>query len=300
MRDINVSLSALRLFADVARAGSFAATARLRGLDPSIISRQIAGLEDGLGFRLFDRTTRRLNLTEAGRLYLERARLAVEELETARQEASDVLAAPRGLLRVTASVALGERWLMPRLPGFRTAYPDLHLDLRLTDAVLDIAAEGIDLAIRLAPRPDGAFMSTRLMDTRYRVVASPNYLRNAPALAQPDDLRDHDCLRLALPGYRDCWRFRRDGAVREIAVDGSLVVSSALALRRATLDGLGPSLMGEFLIADDLLSGRLVDALPDWDASAADFDTAAWILYPSRDYVPGKLRVFIDHLKASV
>ncbi len=300
MSDGSITLPALRLFADVARTGALAAAARERGVDPSVVSRQIAGLETALGFRLFDRTTRRLNLTEAGRLYLQRSRPLMDELDAARQEAADALALPSGLLRVTASIAFGERWLTPRLRSFCDAFPAIALDLRLSDAVVDIAAEGIDLALRLAPRPDGALIATKLMDTRYRVVAAPNYVAASAPIAQPDDLADHACLLLPLPGYRSLWRFRRGDVLREVPVKGRITASSPLAIHRAACDGMGPALLADWTIGTDIDEGRLVDCLPDWDVSAADFDTAAWMLYPSRAYVPGKTRVFIDHLKASV
>ena len=294
----DISLAGLRLFADVAQAGSFAAVARRRGVDPSIVSRQIKGVETALGFRLFDRNTRRLNLTEAGRLYLERVRGLLEELDAARQEATDVMSQPSGRLRITASTAFGERWLMPRMPEFAARYPGITLDLLLTDNVVDIAQDGIDLAIRLTPQPVGALVARKLMDTRYHVVASPDYLDRVGALSAPGGLRDRDCLLLPLPGYRSQWRFRRDGVVTEVSVQGRITVSNALALHRAARDGMGPALLAGWIVEDDLKSGRLVDCLLGWEVSAADFDTAAWLVYPSREYVPGKLRAMIDRINA--
>jgi DNA-binding transcriptional LysR family regulator len=278
-----ISLSALKCFADVASAGSFAAVARKRQVDPSIVSRTIAGLEQALGFRLFDRTTRRLNLTEAGSIYLQRSLTLVAELDAARQEASDALTQPSGLIRITASTAFGVHWLTPRLHRFMAAFPNIAIEAVLTDAVVDIAAERIDLALRLAVRPSGDLVATRLMATRYRVVASPAYLDGAGSLAGPGNLSDRQCLLLTLPGYRSMWSFRRGESIR-----------------RAALDGMGPALLADWMVEADLRAGALVDLLPEWEATAADFDTAAWILFPSNAYVSRKVRALVDYLKGAV
>ena len=295
-----ISLSALKCFADVASAGSFAAVARKRQVDPSIVSRTIAGLEQALGFRLFDRTTRRLNLTEAGSIYLQRSLTLVAELDAARQEASDALTLPSGLIRITASTAFGVHWLTPRLNRFMAAFPDIAIEAMLTDSVVDIAAERIDLALRLAVRPSGDLVATRLMATRYRVVASPAYLDGAGSLAGPGYLSDRQCLLLTLPGYRSMWSFRRGESIEHVAVQGRFTISSPAAIRRAALDGMGPALLADWMVEADLCAGALVDLLPEWEVTATDFDTAAWILFPSNAYVSRKVRALVDFLKGAV
>ncbi|MEM6665359.1 MAG: LysR family transcriptional regulator [Pseudomonadota bacterium] len=303
MKRNDPSIPTLRLVAAVAQSGSFAATARDRDMDPSLVSRQVAALEEALGFRLFERTTRRLRPTEAGRLYIGRIEPLLDEFEAARHEAQDVMTSPKGELRVTASVAFGERWLTPRLGGFCKAFPDISLELVLTDAVIDLVQENIDVAVRLAPRLADTLVAARLMDTVYRVVASPAHLGVAAPLHDPADLSDHSCLRLMRAGYRTLWRFRtRDnpGVTREIPVRGRIAMSNPLALRRAALDGLGPALLAHWAIEDDLKSGRLVDCFPDWDVSAADFNTAAWLVQARRGHVPGKTRAFIDYLTSAI
>lgn len=301
MIEDDISLAALACLVDVAAEGSFAAAARKRQVDPSVVSRTIAGLERALGFRLFDRTTRRLHLTEAGAIYLQRADVLVAELDAARAAARDVLNEPSGVVRITASTAFGVQWLTPRLAGFMDRYPDITLEAVLTDAVVDIAGERIDLALRLAVRPSGDLVATRLMATRYRVVASPAYVAAAGDCTAPENLAGRDCLLLTLPGYRSLWSFRQEGeAVCHVPVHGRLAISSPAAVHRAALDGLGPALLPEWMMADDLARGALVDLLPGWEATAADFDTSAWILYPSRAYTPRKVRVLIDYLKSVV
>ena len=292
-----ISLGDLKCLTDVAHEGSFAAVARKRGVDPSIISRTIASLEAELGFRVFDRTTRRLNLTEAGSIYLERSRMLVGELDAARQEAGDALTKPSGLVRITTSTAFGTHWLTPRLRTFMEAYPDIAVEALLTDAVVDIAAERIDLAVRLAVRPQGELVATKLIDTRYHVVASPGYMEREGPLQQPSDLATRQCLLLTLPGYRSRWSLRDADIVEEVAVKGRLAISSPTAIRGAALDGMGPALLADWMVQEDLRQGTLMDLLPDWEATAAAFDTAAWLLYPSRDYVPAKVRALIDFLR---
>ena len=293
-----MDIALLKTFAAVARSGSFAAHARERNVDPSSISRAVATLENEIGVRLFDRNTRRLALTEAGRLYMDRIAPLLAELDGAADAARDVVSEPSGLLRVTASVAFGERWLMPRIASFRARHPRIVLDLALTDAVVDLAAEGIDIGIRLGPAVSGSLIVSKLFDTRYHAVAAPSYLRRRGRPDRPADLARHDGILFALPGYRTCWRFRGPGIDRiEALPRATLSITNALAIRRAALEGLGVALMADWTVREDVRSGKLVDLFPTLEASAADFETAAWIIYPSRDYVPARVRAFIDHVR---
>ncbi|MEY8880885.1 LysR substrate-binding domain-containing protein [Donghicola sp. XS_ASV15] len=297
-----MDLSLLQTFAEVARRGSFAAVAREEGVDPSSVSRRIAALEQALGFVLFERTTRRLSLTEAGRIYLDRIDAILDSLTEAADTARDMVASPSGLLRVTTSVAFGERWLTPRLAGFRAAYPAIQLEMILTDAQIDIAAEGIDVALRLGPEVRGTFVAAKLFDVRYRAVASPAYLRRNGRPETPADLAAHDGLFFSLPSYGMRWRFRRaaDAAPQEVFPKPALSTNNALALRRAAQEGLGVALLADWTIQADLESGQLVDLFPDFEGSAMDFDTAVWTVYPSRAYVSARLRAFLDYIRDSV
>jgi len=288
---------ALKTAVLVAKLGSFAAAARAQEVDPSSISRTVATLEASLGLRLFQRTTRTLRITEEGETYLRRVGPLLEELERARDAATHD--APSGTLRLTASVAFTHECILPRLAEFRALYPRLTLELLPADANLDLLSESIDLAVRLAPAPEGELISTRLLRTRYRVAASPAYVGEHGPVRDPRDLAQHDCLRFALPGFRSRWLFRRAGeADFAVPVDGRLLISGALALRQAARDGLGPALLADWLIARDLASGRLVDLFPGFECAATAFDTGAWALYPSRAFLPRKVRATIDFLRA--
>lgn len=291
-----MDISLLDLFLHVARQRSFAAVARDRGLDPTSVSRAVAGLEARLGVRLFERTTRAMVLTPAGEMYLARLPAMVEDFERLADEARSMRTDPVGTLRLTASVAFGEHCLAPLLPAFRREFPRLRLELLLTDANLDLVADRIDLAIRLGPGHRGDVEAVGLFNTRYRVVASPDYIR-ARSLERPADLSAQSCLLLALPAFRSRWIFRDADGTQKVPVSGDVIASNVLMLRAAALRGLGPALLADWLIGSDLRDGRLVDLFPGHDVTATGFETAAWLLYPSRDYLPRKTSQVIAFLK---
>ncbi|MEO1531346.1 MAG: LysR family transcriptional regulator [Pseudomonadota bacterium] len=294
-----MELDQIRLFAEVARQGSFAAAARTHGLDPSSVSRAIASLEDGLGVRLFQRSTRRVSLTEAGSTFLRLAEPALDELDRARDAARSLTSGPNGVVRVTTSLAFGTAILTPALKDLKRQHPHLSVELVMSDDVIDLIAEKVDLAIRLGPMPSEGGVISKLVDTRYFAVASPDYLRNRPLPEEPEALSLHRCLRMGFNGRRSIWRFKPHGRgdVVEVAVDGDLAISSPLALREATRQGLGPALLPDWLVAGDIADGTLVDLLPDWWAAADSFDAGAWAVYPSRNFLPGKTRAVMDFLK---
>jgi DNA-binding transcriptional LysR family regulator len=294
-----MNLADLSLFIEVARLGSFAATAKVRGTDPSSVSRSIAGLEADLGVRLFQRTTRSLSLTEAGDLYLSRAQPLLEELERVTLEARATKADPKGTLRLTASVTFGHSMILPLLPDFRRTYPDIALELLFTDQNLDLIGDRIDLAIRLAPAIEGDLIAARLLATRYRVVAAPEYLADAPPLSLPGELERHRLILFTIRPFRTRWLFRDSGSeITEVPVKGDLVISPAGAIRDAVLLGQGLALLPNYLVDADIAAGRLVHVLKDWDVTATSFDTGAWLVYPSRSFLPAKTRAMIDFLRA--
>ena len=293
-----MELRSLKLFVDVARRGSFAAVARENGVDASSVSRMIALLEDELGLRLFQRSTRKMELTEAGELYLHRVEGLVDELEGARDQALALSAAPAGQLRLTCSVSFGLTWIVPLLGEFRAEFPQLGVDLVLSDANLDLVAERIDLAIRLAPSVDADLIGTKLSGTHYRVCVGPAYLHNAGVPQTPAELGAHQCLLFPFPDYRRRWLFKdAQGVVSAVPVEGHCIISSAIGLRDAARAGLGLALLPNWLTARDIEAGTLVDVFPRWRMTATTFETAAWLLYPSRSYVPGKVRAAIDFLR---
>ena len=293
-----MEIRTLELFAAVARRGSFAAVAKEMDVDPSSISRAIGDLEAELGLRLFQRTTRSMTLTEAGALYLGRIEPLIEELSDAREAATQVSGSPRGLLRLTASVTFGQVRIVPLLPAFRASYPDIEIECLFTDANLDLVSERIDVAVRLAPVVEGDLIAAKLMDTRYRVVASPAYLAAHPALKSPFDLQGHRVLLFNLRPYRARWLFRdKQGREESVPISGDITLAPAGSLLSAALLGLGPALLPDWLVDAAIAKGDLVEVFPHHRVTATTFETAAWLVYPSRSYLPSKVRVFADFLK---
>jgi DNA-binding transcriptional LysR family regulator len=293
-----MELSVLQTFVDVVKQGSFAAVARERNVDPSSVSRAIAGLEEELGIRLLQRTTRKLSPTEAGMAYFQRIEPLVEEMQQAIDVAADISGQPKGTLRITASVSFGLKLVVPLLPNFRSMYPDLTVDLLLTDANVDLFTERIDLAIRLGLLADSTLIAQQLMKTRYFVCASPQYLQQWGHPKVPSQIEQHNCLLFPLAGFRSRWRFKNsEREETEVFVQGHTMISNAVALQQCAIAGMGLALLPNWLIEDDLQNGTLINVFPSYDVTATEFDTVAWLVYPSRAYVPLKVRVFIDFLK---
>jgi DNA-binding transcriptional LysR family regulator len=287
----------LDLLMAVARRGSFAAVAKERDMDPSSVSRTIADLETELGIRLFQRTTRKLSLTEGGDLYLAQIEPLIDELERARDVAASTAGSPRGLLRMTTSETFGHVRIVPLLKDFRARYPDLKLECLFTDANLDLVAERVDLAVRLGPTVEGNLVAAKLMDTHYRIVASPDYLRENP-LSVPQDLTRHRVLLFNIRAFRSRWIFRdATDAEFEVPIDGDVTLSPAGSLRTAALHGMGPALLPNWLVDEDIARGTLVNCFPTHRVTATTFNTGAWVVYSSRSYLPNKVRVMIDFLR---
>jgi DNA-binding transcriptional LysR family regulator len=293
----------LETLMQVVHHGSFSAAARELNVDPSSVSRAVAALESELGTRLFLRNTRNLALTEAGAAFVERTAPVLEELAQARSAAADATGEVRGRLRVTVSNAFAMRRLSPLLPAFCEAHPALELDLILTESPVDLVSERVDIAVRLGNLRDSSLVAVPLLQIRYRVVASPAWIRaQETAPREPQDLQSIPCLCFALLGFRACWFFTpaKGGQEIEVPVRPRLVSTNALLLRESALAGLGPTLLSDWMIGDDVASGALVDLFPEHTARTANSPTTAWAVYPSRSYVPAKVRAFIDFLRSAM
>lgn len=292
-----MNFEALEILADIVRVGSLSAVARERRLTPSTISRLIAGLESELGTRLLQRTTRRVTPTEAALTLLEHAQPHLDGLRNAQDAVLDATSGePRGLLRVTASTSFGVFRLSPLTAEFCRRYPDIRLEMFLSDAIVDIVAQRFDLAIRHGGLPDSSLIAQRLIRTRYFVCASPAYLAQHGQPREPAELSRHRCLIFPTPSA--VWRFKhRKGRIEQIPIAASVVVNSALVLRECALDAGGLVLLADWLITDDLRAGRLIDVFPHLKASPTHFDTTISAVYPSRAHLPRKVSAFIEFLK---
>ena len=217
------------------------------------------------------------------------------------QQALDLLGQPTGMLRVTACTSFGQRMLAPLLPKLRDRYPQLTIELVLADHHVDIVEEQIDLAIRFGRKPGAGFIASRLVPRKFHVCASPTYLEKHGRPEHPRELSRRDCLLFPMQGYRSAWKFRCKGEKPfQVPVAGHLIVSHGMTMTACALQGLGPALLPDWLCGEEVASGMLVNLFPDYECTATNFDTAAWLVYPSRDYIPLKLRAFIDFLRAEV
>lgn len=295
-----MDLETLRVFIDTFRSRSFSKVARDRNLDPSTVSRLIASLENELGVRLFQRTTRGLAPTEAASAYFERVAPALEELDSAAAAAGEATGAISGTLRITAAITFSEMSLVPLLPAFTARYPKVTVELVLTNAVLDLVGERIDLALRLGRLSDSSHVSQKLFDLDYVACASPRYLAERGVPARPEELTQHDCLIYAERSEGTRWRFRQSGRIVEVPVRGQMCVNHGTVLRDCATSGMGVILLPYSYVARELRNGELVELFPDLEMTPGEFGGAVWIVYPTRAYVPGRVRVFVDFLKATL
>lgn len=288
------TLESMRAFARVVELGGFAAAARRLAISPAMVTRHVVSLEERLGARLLQRTTRVVRPTEAGQLYYERCIELLQGLEEADAAVSAVTVRPRGTLRVTAPVEFGNRHLVGPVVGFMQQHPELAVMLDLSNRLVDVVDEGYDLAIRVTNAPDPALVARRLAVSRMHVVASPGYLAGQGHPAEPAALAERDCLCFAVPAARDDWCFRRDGSMTTVKVKSRLLSTSSEALLGGARAGAGISWLPTFVCGDDLRSGALVSLFPDHDVGGL----GVHVVYPHRRFLPVKLRLFIDHLVA--
>jgi DNA-binding transcriptional LysR family regulator len=290
-------LQNLEVFVQVVNSGNFAKAASVLDINPSAISRRISSLEDQLGVRLFNRTTRSLSLTEVGERYFSRCLNILAELEEADREAKHHSEAPQGVLHMSCSTLFAHRHLLARLPEFLANYPRLEVQLALTDDLVDIVGEGIDVAIRIGELADSALITRRLVSDRRIICAAPAYLDRYGTPTTPDDLANHNCL--ALNAYKTTlnqWRFRDPVGVREMSVGGNFTVNSGVALYEAVLAGLGIARVTAFLADQALRSGQLIRLLSEYEDES---DVGIYAIFPSNRYLLPKVQCFVEFLVKS-
>jgi len=285
-------LARIRAFVQVFDAGGFSAAARQHGRSKALLSKYVTDLEDYLGVRLMNRTTRKLSLTEAGEAYYREASQLLQQLDDLDASILDQTAAPRGLLRVSAARNFGEMILAPAIFAFLADHPDVTLDLRLEDRFVDLVEEGIDLALRISAAQDSSLIARRICDMQHSVVASPTYLLARSTPQRPEDLRTHFCIvDTNLQGQAN-WRFVENGTTISVHVGGPVRVNSPLSARDAALAGLGLALLPGYLADPMIASGQLVQVLNGYVQTGATLQA----VYPHRRHLAGKVRALIDHL----
>jgi DNA-binding transcriptional LysR family regulator len=285
-------LASLTAFVRVVENGGFTAAARHLNLSTTMVSNHVHELEDRLGARLLNRTTRKVSLTEIGREYYERSVRILADLDDADSAAGALQASPRGRLRVHCHPALG-RFIAPVVTAYLRDNPEVSVDLRRGDQMIDLLEEEFDLAVRPNVPPDSSLMVRRLADWRLVVYCSHSYLETHPEPVSPADLPAHNCIRYAFYPFGDEWRFTNpDGGPLAVRVAGNLVTADPELMRHAVIAGLGVALAPPFLLREELRAGSVVPLLRTYPTSV--FSIAA--IYPHRRHLAAKVRVFIDAL----
>lgn len=283
------TLLAMRVFASVVEAGTFARAAERLGVSTTAASRHVAELEKRLGARLMQRSTRKLSLTETGAAYYERCRRILADVEEAESLAASAEARPHGLLRVSVPGSFGLRHVAPLMPAFCERYPELELEMGFSDRVVDLVEEGLDVAIRIAYELRTTLVARRLAPVRIVAVASPDYLARRGAPREPEDLRNHDCLTYAYAAFGDTWKFERSGRDYAVAVRGSFRADNGEVIRAMALAGRGVCLQPSFIVGDDLRSGALTRVLPDYAVP----ERAAYAVYLGGARRSARVQAFI-------
>ncbi|MDK1378691.1 MULTISPECIES: LysR family transcriptional regulator [unclassified Sinorhizobium] len=285
-------LTSLVVFGRVVECGGFSAAARHLKMSVTMVSNHVQALENHLGVRLLNRTTRKVSLTETGRYYYERSAQILIDLEDADQAAAALSATPRGTLRIYTSSAI-VRFLLPVVSEYMALYPSVSVNFDMGGRAVDMIEDGYDLLIRTTPLPDSTLIVRKLTAWRHILVCSPEYLRAHDMPKTPAEISQHNCLRYTYYPYGDEWRFEdAKGQQKSAKVGGNLVSNSAETLRYMALTGQGIFLAPSFVVFEDLAEGRLVRMMPEYRAVELSINA----VYPNRSHQPTKVRLFIDLL----
>ncbi|WP_432695551.1 LysR family transcriptional regulator [Marinobacterium sp. YM272] len=287
-----ISLDDMAVFAAVVEHSGFTAAARALEISTPVVSKRVGALEAALGARLLNRTTRRLSLTEAGRVFYQHCRRVVNEARAAEASVAHLQEEPRGLLRVTAPVSVGSSQLSRALVGFMHRYPELEVDLDLSDRRVDLADEGVDVAIRVTLQPPQQ-LSARLLHRTHRIVcASPQYWDRHGRPQHPQELESHNCVQYLPNPEFNLWYFSNDAGSQGVAVQGRFKVNNVNSMLEAALGGLGVVMLSSTIVGAAIRAGRLEPVLQDYSSPSASI----YALYLPNRYLPTKARVFIDYL----
>ncbi len=285
----------MKTFASVVEAGSFTAAADRLEISTKLASSYVARLEDRLGIRLLNRTTRSLSLTEAGQRYLPRCLELIAELEALEDSLRIGREAVTGVMRIASPYTFGEMYVLPFVRSFREMHPKLTIDVQLGDRYVDMSSEGFDLAIRIGVLESSALISRKLSQTQLWAVASPDYLKRNGEPEAPADLRKHNCIRDTNLRFAGSWPFLITGRVQKIQVDGRCLVNSAKAVRDMAALGEGIGLCPDYMATEDVAKGKLKRILINFPSTTLDIQA----VYLSQRYMPAKVRTFIDFLGAA-
>lgn len=291
-------LKSAEVYDCVVRAGSFSEAGRRLNCSPATVSRHINDLEEHLNVKLMNRTSRNLSLTEAGQLYHGRLQEILNHIREARVEVAELDRAPAGLLRVHSRNVIGHQFIVPALHRFHAKFPEIRVDLELSNHAVDLVAKGFDIDIRMGKLQDSSLVARKLLPSQRILCASPAYLARHPAPQIPEDLERHSCLNYRINETAPLWRLRPASGGPEVSIraSGVFTSNSGLALLQATLDGAGISIMNYWSVAEHLSSGRLVQVLPHHDVTFSEFENGIYAVFQKNRGVPSKIRHFLDFL----
>lgn len=283
-------LNAMSIFVQVVEQKSFSAAAARLGLSRAQVSKSVMQLEAHLGTRLLNRTTRRIGLTDSGRIYYQRCREILDEIAEAEECAREDNAEPRGVLTVGAPSSFGRLHLQPLMPAFLARYPGVQLSLSLADRFFDVVSEGFDVAVRIAELEDSSLIARRLAPCRRVLCASPRYLERNDTPRVPQDLAIHACLVYSNELRPDTWTLHGPAGIERITVNGPVCADNGDVLCAAAEAGLGVTLLPTFIVGESLRAGRLLPVLEDFCPP----DLSINAVYPSRRFLAAKVRSFVD------
>lgn len=286
------NLTGLVVFAKVVEEGGFSRAAASLGISKSSVSKQVSALEDHLGTRLLNRTTRRFSLTESGTLLYERCQRIVAEVDAAEREAGSLQSNPSGLLRVSAGVSFGRVQLAKLLPGFLSDYPDLSVELVLNDRRVDLVEEGYDVALRIGHLADSSLIARKLCPVRVITAASPDYLKTHGEPQHPDEIAGHAHLAYSYLNGGLSWNFRVGDRPQQVRISPRALANNGDAILTMAENGGGIAQLPTFICAESVRAGRLTPILCDFEPS----DFGLYALYPHARNLPLKVRVFVDYL----
>lgn len=285
-------LASMKVFVAVVDAGSFAAAAERLDMSRAMASKYVINLEDHLGTRLLNRTTRRLSITEAGSVFYERCVQIISDVMEAEEIAGHLSAVPRGTLKITMPLAFGLHRLGPVIADYVSRYPEVKLDISLSDRKIDLIEEGFDLAIRIGSLAESGLIARKLGTDHAIICASPAYLKKHGTPKTPKDLARHSCLGYTFSSSGDEWQLTSGDEQTSVRIDGAIRADNGDMLRLAAVSGAGLISQPLFIVEDDLRAGRLVQVL----AQYASLELGIYALYPSRKHLSAKVRTFVDFL----
>ncbi|MDO6962957.1 LysR family transcriptional regulator [Rhizobium alvei] len=284
--------ASMQAYVKVVELGSFSAAARQLRLSPAMVTRHVSQLEDKVGARLLNRTTRHLSTTAAGQSYFERCLSILAAIDDAEAEAGKVTQSARGTLRITAPAEFGDTHLSRLISRFLDLHPDVDMFLEFSNRQVDLVQDGFDLALRVARTLDGSLIGRRLARSHFRVVAGPDYIERHGEPETPEDLTRHVFLAFSVPSPWVNLAFECDGNRVEIRLQPRILSTSAETLNRLALNGSGIAVLPTFVCGGDIAAGRLVTLLPNHDAGALNLH----VLYPHKRFLPARTRLFVDYL----